>query len=96
MFPLGRVLSDKLNKEKALIFRITHVRNVDWILENGLPASSSTHKDPNFVSIGNAVSGRSIGTFCSAATSRTIPRTRERKNGIKPKLSSIGMSRSMP
>ena len=53
MFPLGRVLSDKLNKEKALIFRITHVRNVDWILENGLPASSSAHKDPNFVSIGN-------------------------------------------
>jgi hypothetical protein len=43
-----------LNPEKALIFRITHVSNVAWILANGLHCSNSTHSDPNYVSIGNS------------------------------------------
>jgi len=43
-----------LTPEKALIFRITHVANVPWILGNGLHCSSSDHSDPNYVQIGNA------------------------------------------
>ena len=42
-----------LNPEKALIFRITHVDNVPWILSNGLHCRSSDLLDPNFVNIGN-------------------------------------------
>jgi hypothetical protein len=43
-----------LSPEKALIFRITHVANVSWILQNGLHASNSNRSDPNYVQIGNA------------------------------------------
>jgi hypothetical protein len=46
-------MSQKLNPEKALIFRITHIDNLQWILENGLHCASSVNKDPNFISIGN-------------------------------------------
>jgi hypothetical protein len=46
-------LAAKLNPEKALIFRITHRSNMEWILQNGLHCSSSPTKDPNFLSIGN-------------------------------------------
>jgi hypothetical protein len=46
-------MSQKLNPEKALIFRITHIENLQWILENGLHCAASAHRDPNFVSIGN-------------------------------------------
>lgn len=46
-------MSQKLNPEKALIFRITHIENLRWILENGLHCASSANKDPNFISIGN-------------------------------------------
>lgn len=35
------------------IYRITHVNNVPWILDNGLHAPSTGRLDPNFVSIGN-------------------------------------------
>jgi len=42
-----------LNPEKALIFRITHVSNVPWILANGLHCSNSDQSDPNYVQIGN-------------------------------------------
>jgi hypothetical protein len=35
------------------IYRITHVANIPWILDNGLHALSTGHVDPNFVSIGN-------------------------------------------
>jgi hypothetical protein len=42
-----------LSPEKALIFRITHVSNVPWILANGLHCSNSSHSDPNYVQIGN-------------------------------------------
>ena len=42
-----------LTPEKALIFRITHRRNVPWILKNGLWSRNSGHLDPHFVTIGN-------------------------------------------
>jgi ssDNA thymidine ADP-ribosyltransferase, DarT len=42
-----------LNPGKALIFRITHVDNVPWILDNGLHCRSSAILDPNFINIGN-------------------------------------------
>jgi hypothetical protein len=47
-------MSALLSPEKALIFRITHVNNVRWILENGLHCASSGQSDPNYVAIGNA------------------------------------------
>lgn len=43
----------KLNAKNALIFRITHVHNVPWILEHGLHCKNSPKQDPHFVSIGN-------------------------------------------
>lgn len=42
-----------LNSDKALIFRITHIGNVPWILNNGLHCKSADITDPNFVQIGN-------------------------------------------
>jgi ssDNA thymidine ADP-ribosyltransferase, DarT len=39
---------------KALIFRITHLDNVRWILNNGLHCRSSEVLDSNFVNIGNS------------------------------------------
>jgi len=42
-----------LNAERALIFRITHIRNVPWILRNGLHCANSGTRDPDFVTIGN-------------------------------------------
>lgn len=42
-----------LNPDKALIFRITHIDNVVWVLDNGLSAQSSATLDPNFRSIGS-------------------------------------------
>lgn len=45
--------SELLNANKGLIFRITHLRNVPWILDNGLHCRNSTARDPNFVEIGN-------------------------------------------
>lgn len=42
-----------LNSDKALIFRITHIANVPWILRNGLHCKNAEITDPNFVSIGN-------------------------------------------
>jgi ssDNA thymidine ADP-ribosyltransferase, DarT len=43
----------ELTPERARIFRITHVDNVPWILENGLHCGSSNAYDPRFVQIGN-------------------------------------------
>lgn len=37
----------------TLIYRITHLANVPWILDNGLHALSTERRDPNFVPIGN-------------------------------------------
>jgi len=43
-----------INREKALIFRITHRMNIAWIAENGLHCATSDTSDPNFIAIGNA------------------------------------------
>ncbi len=42
-----------LSPDKALIFRITHIANVPWILANGLHCRASQTRDPNHVDIGN-------------------------------------------
>jgi len=47
------MLSKSLNPSKALIFRITHVENLPWILDNGLHCRNSPNKDPDFVNLGN-------------------------------------------
>lgn len=44
----------ELGPEAARIFRITHVNNVAWILDNGVHCQSSSVRDPNFVPIGMA------------------------------------------
>ncbi len=36
-----------------MVFRITHISNVPWILEHGLQCASSALLDPGFVSIGS-------------------------------------------
>lgn len=43
----------EITPEKALIFRVTHIENVAWILDHGLHCKASNLQDPNFVSIGN-------------------------------------------
>jgi hypothetical protein len=45
--------SELLNARKGLIFRITHMRNVPWILDNGVHCRNSGARDPDFVDIGN-------------------------------------------
>ena len=45
--------TDVLSPDRGLIFRITHVQNVRWILSNGLHCASSDVRDSEFVSIGN-------------------------------------------
>jgi len=49
-----QVANDFLNPERALIFRITHRKNLSWMLENGLHCRHSPDFDPEFVNIGNA------------------------------------------
>lgn len=44
----------KLSPEKALLFRITHVKNIAWMMANGLHCKNSEERDPDFVPIGNA------------------------------------------
>ncbi len=44
----------KLGPEAALIFRITHVNNVPWILKHGIHCQTSDTVDPGFVPIGSA------------------------------------------
>lgn len=46
-------MNHSLSADKALIFRIVHVKNVPWILENGLHCRNSDRLDPNYVNIGN-------------------------------------------
>ena len=47
-------MSDKLNPERALIFRILHVANLPWILDHGLHCRNSPDQDPSYIDIGNA------------------------------------------
>ncbi len=42
-----------LKPEKALIFRITHRRNLPWLLDHGLHCSSSDIQDDDFITIGS-------------------------------------------
>ena len=42
-----------LSPEHALVFRITHISNVPWILANGLHSRTSAVRDPGYVEIGN-------------------------------------------
>jgi ssDNA thymidine ADP-ribosyltransferase, DarT len=42
-----------LSQDKALIFRITHIDNVPWILANGMHSRNARRQDPNFRTIGN-------------------------------------------
>lgn len=46
-------MSDKLNPDKALIFRIVHRDNVPWILENGMHCRNSLVQHPGYCTIGN-------------------------------------------
>jgi hypothetical protein len=43
-----------LTPERGLLFRITHVDNICWLLSNGLHCANAGMVDPTFVSIGNA------------------------------------------
>jgi hypothetical protein len=42
-----------LTPEKALVFRITHIQNVPWLLDNGAHCAKSDCRDPNFIQIGS-------------------------------------------
>ena len=43
----------RISRENAFIFRITHIENVPWLMENGIHCSNSDKRDPNFHPIGN-------------------------------------------
>lgn len=43
----------ELTQEKALIFRITHLDNLPWLLQNGVQSRNSPNHNPNFREIGN-------------------------------------------
>lgn len=47
------MLYTSLNPEKALIWRIVHLNNLPWILDNGLHCGNSAVKAPDWVNIGN-------------------------------------------
>lgn len=42
-----------LNPERALIWRITHRKNLPWIIANGLHAGNGGQRSPDWVTIGN-------------------------------------------
>jgi hypothetical protein len=42
-----------ISPEKALIFRIVHVDNLPWMLENGLQCRNSDNASPSYLSIGS-------------------------------------------
>lgn len=42
-----------LNPEKALIWRIVHIHNLPWILDNGLHCGNGKITSPDWVNIGN-------------------------------------------
>lgn len=48
-----QIMAYKLDKKRAGIFRITHIRNMPWILRKGLHCKNSDIRDPEFVGIGN-------------------------------------------
>ncbi len=46
-------LADILSADKGLIFRITHLSNLSFILHNGVHCRSSEVRDPTFITIGS-------------------------------------------
>jgi hypothetical protein len=46
-------MSNNLNPDKALIFRIVHRHNMPWILDHGLHCKNSSVQAPNYRTIGN-------------------------------------------
>jgi len=46
--------SKTLNPQKALIWRIVHINNIPWILDNGLHCGNSGVRSSNWEHIGNA------------------------------------------
>ena len=59
-------MSNSLNAQIALIFRIVHGRNIPWILDHGVHCGRSSVRDPNYVTIGNA-------ELIAKRTNRNIP-----------------------
>ena len=59
-------MASGLTVEKALIFRITHIKNVPWLLRNGLHCQNAEKLDPEFVNIGNQ-------ELIERRASRTVP-----------------------
>ena len=47
------IVSAQLTPENAFVFRVTHRRNAEWILDNGLHCANSGVIDPKFITIGN-------------------------------------------
>lgn len=45
--------SETLNPSKALIWRIIHIDNLDWVIDNGLHSGNSKTKSSSWVNIGN-------------------------------------------
>lgn len=59
-------MSVNLNPQKALIFRIVHVKSLPWILDHGLHCRTSPEQDPNYLNIGNK-------DLIDHRTHRTVP-----------------------
>lgn len=55
-----------LNPERALIWRITHRRNLLWLLSNGMHAGNGEAHSPDWVTIGNE-------ELISRRADRTVP-----------------------
>lgn len=55
-----------LAPENALDFRVTHKKNVTWILDNGLHCRNAAVRDPNFVEIG-------LSDLIARRASREVP-----------------------
>jgi hypothetical protein len=67
-----------LRRDKALIFRITHVANLPWLLDHGLHCRNSAMRNPAFVSIGHPEliarrEGRLVPIFPGGCLSDYIP-----------------------
>jgi hypothetical protein len=45
--------SAKLTPQNAFIFRIVHITNLAWIIENGMCCLNSTNQNPSYRTIGN-------------------------------------------
>ena len=56
-----------LTAARGLLFRITHVANLPWLLRHGLHATRGQVADPNFVAIGSP-------DLIDKRTRRVVPR----------------------